>query len=399
MENRKLSAETLLGHLGRDPARFDGAVNPPVYHASTVLFEDLDLYEDPQRYFERGKVNYGRNGTPTTFALEDAIAALEGGHATLAVGSGLAAISGTFLSLVKAGDHVLVSDNVYRPTRRLCDDLLRGLGVETSYFDPLIGGDIAALLRGNTRLVFLESPGSLTFEVADVPAIATATKAAGASLVLDTTWAASVLCRPFELGADVSINAATKYIGGHADVMLGLITANEDHAEPIRRKVWQIGMSAGPDDVYLTLRGLRTLAVRLARHQETALALAAWLAARPEVERVLYPALPDDPGHELWRRDFSGACGLFGLVLRPACPRPAMKAMVEGMELFGIGSSWGGYESLMIPSYPEKIRSATAWDAPGRTLRIHAGLEHPDDLIADLAAGFERFGRAMDETT
>ncbi len=395
MKKRQLSAETLLSHLGRDPARFDGAVNPPVYHVSTILFDDLDVYEDNHRYFEKGKVNYGRNGSPTTFALEDAISTLEGGHGTLAVGSGLAAISGTFLAFVESGDHILVSDNVYRPTRRLCDQLLLRLGVETTYFDPLIGADIAGMMRGNTRLVFLESPGSLTFEIADVPAMAAAAKAAGARVVLDTTWAASMLCKPFELGVDVSINAATKYIAGHADAMLGLITATEDCAAHLRRNVWQLGMCAGPDDVYLALRGLRTLAVRLARHQETALKLAKWLAGRPEVERVLYPALPGDPGHEIWKRDFSGASGLFGVVLRPPCPRAALKTLVEGMELFGIGSSWGGYESLMIPTYPEKMRNVTTWDAPGRTFRIHAGLEHPDDLVADLEAGFERFNRVI----
>ena len=342
-------------------------------------------------------VVYGRLGTPTSFALEDAVARLEGGHASMAVTSGLAAISTAILALVASGDHILVSDSVYQPTRKFCDAMLKRLGVETSYFDPALGSEIAALIRPNTRLVFLESPGSLTFEVQDVPAIAKVAKAAGAAVLWDTTWAASLQCRPFELGADISIQAATKYIVGHSDAMLGLITTSEAYAKPIRKAVWELGQGAGPDDVYLGLRGLRTLSVRLARHQETGLALAQWLAARPEVERVLHPGLPGDPGHELWRRDFTGACGLFGLVLRPPCPRAAMAALIEGLELFGLGSSWGGYESLLIATYPERTRSATTWDAPGRTLRVHAGLEDPADLIADLEAGFERFNRAVRE--
>ncbi len=397
MSKRNHSPDTLLGHLGRDSKAFHGAVNPPVYHASTILFESLDTYEERLQLSEQGKVVYGRLGTPTSFALEGAVARLEGGHASMVVSSGLAAITGAVLALVAAGDHILVSDSVYQPTRKFCDGMLKRLGVETSYFDPAVGADMAAMIRPNTRLVFLESPGSLTFEVQDVPAIAKAAKAAGAAVLIDTTWAASLLCRPFELGADISIQAATKYIVGHSDAMLGLITTSEAYTERVRKAVWELGQGAGPDDIYLGLRGLRTLAVRLARHQETGLALARWLAERPEVERVLHPALPGDPGHELWRRDFKGACGLFGLVLHPPCPRAAVAALIEGLELFGLGSSWGGYESLLIATYPERTRSATTWDAPGRTLRIHAGLEDPADLIADLEAGFERFNRAVRE--
>ncbi len=397
MTKRDYKADTLLGHLGRDPKAFHGAVNPPVYHASTILFDSLDAYEDRHRYLEKGKVVYGLLGTPTTFALEEAVARLEGGSGCIAVSSGLAAITGPILALVESGDHILVSDSVYQPTRRFCDHMLRRLGVETTYYDPLIGAGIAALMRQNTRLVFLESPGSLTFEVQDAPAIAAVAKAAGAAVLMDTTWPASLLCRPFELGADISIQAGTKYIVGHSDAMLGLITTNEAFEQKVRLALQELGQCAAPDDVYLALRGLRTLSVRLARHQETGLALARWLAERPEVERVLHPALPGDPGHDLWRRDFSGASGLFGVVLRAPCSRAAVAALIEGMELFGLGSSWGGFESLMIAAYPERIRSATTWDAPGRTLRIHAGLEHPADLIADLEAGFERFNRAVRE--
>ena len=395
MKKRQLSAETLLSHLGRDPGRFDGAVNPPVYHASTIIADCLATYEDPGRRHRKGEVFYGRYGTPTTFALEEAIAELEGGEACFAVPSGVAAISTALLAFLEPGDHILVSDSVYRPTRALCDGLIRRLGVETTYFDPLIGAALAELMRPNTRLVFLESPGSLSFEMMDIPALSAVARAGGAKVVMDSSWAASLLCRPFALGVDVSVHAGTKYIVGHSDAMLGLITVNQENEQQLRTTVRALGQCAGPDDVYLALRGLRTLAVRLARHQETGLRLARWLDERPEVERVLHPALPEDPGHKIWRRDFTGACGLFGVVLKEPCPHAGLAAMIDGMELFDIGASWGGYESLMITAYPEKFRSATAWDAPGRTLRIHAGLEHPDDLVADLEAGFERFNRVV----
>ncbi len=389
--------DTKIAHLGRDPAAFGGMVNTPVFRGSTIIAENLDTYEDTSRRDRKGAMVYGRMGTPTTFTLETAIAELEGGSGCVAVSSGLAAVTCAVLAFAEAGDHILMSDSVYWPARKFCDGLLKRLGVETEYFDPLIGGDIAGLIRPNTKLVYLESPGSITFEVQDVPAISKAAKEKGAWVLMDTTWVASVLCRPFELGVDVSIQAGTKYIVGHSDAMLGLITTNEAAEKPIRDAVRSLGQCAGPDDVYLGTRGLRTLSVRLARHAETALKLAEWLQQRPEVERLLCPALPDDPGHEIWRRDFEGACGLFGLVLNAPCPRPAVVAMIDGMSLFGLGASWGGYESLMIASYPEKIRTATTWDAPGRTFRIHAGLEDPADLIADLEAGFERFNAVRKE--
>jgi len=395
MKKSGYKADTLLTHLGRDPETFHGAVNTPVYHASTILADCLETYENPARREGKGAIFYGRFGTPTTFALEDTVAALEDGHGTVAVSSGLGAIACALLAFIEPGDHILVSDSAYLPTRKFCDGLLRRLGVETTYFDPGLGTDIARLLRPTTRLVFLESPGSLTFEMTDVPAVARVAREAGAWVLMDTTWAASLLCRPFALGVDVSIQAGTKYIVGHADAMLGLITANEAAEPKVRATARELGQCVGPDDLYLSLRGLRTLSVRLARHQETGLALARWLAGRPEVERVLHPGLPGDPGHQLWQRDFSGACGLFGIVLREPCTHAAIAAMVDGMALFGIGASWGGYESLMIASYPEKCSSATTWDSPGRTLRLHAGLEDPADLIADLEAGFDRFHKAL----
>ena len=394
MTGRRRKPDTQVTHLGRDARRFEGAVNPPVYRVSTVLMDDLDSYEDPRRRYRRDVMTYGRYGTPTSRALEDAIAELDGGHGTVAVSSGLGAIAKTLLGLLQAGDHLLMVDTVYLPSRRFCDRHLARLGIETTYYDPMAGADIANLIRPNTRLVFLESPGSSTFEVQDVPAIAAAAKAAGAVTVMDNTWATPLYFRPIEHGVDVAIQSATKYIGGHADLMMGLITAVEALEPQVRRAVYELGDVVGSEEAYLALRGLRTLSVRLARHQETALHLARWLQERPEVDRVLHPALPGHPGHELWRRDYDGASGLFGVVLAEPYPREAVKAMIEGMELFGIGSSWGGYESLMIATYPKALRTATGWQAPGPALRIHAGLEDPDDLIADLEAGFRRLHRA-----
>lgn len=394
MSKLRLKPDTLLAHLGRDAGAGFKTVNPPVYHASTVLFGSVaELERATARRLDKGRASYGRAGSPTTFALESAVADLEGGYGAIAVSSGLAAIAGAMLSFLEANDHILVSDAVYQPTRLFCDTLLRRLGVDVQFYDPLIGTDIRSLLRPNTRLVFLESPGSLTFEVQDVPEIAAAAKAAGVLVLMDNTWATPLFFRPFDHGVDVSLHAATKYIGGHADAMLGLIVSAEHHYRRIRRTTQLLGYASGPDDAYLALRGLRTLSVRLARHQENALALARWLSRRPEVADVRYPALPGSAGHEIWQRDFSGASGLFGVVLN-SFPKEAVAAMVDGLSLFGMGYSWGGYESLILPVHPHNERTATRWIAPGPVLRIHAGLEDPADLIADLESGLERLNRA-----
>ena len=390
--------ETLLTHLGNDPHANHGVVNPPVYHASTILFERLDDFE--ARHDRAGRVtSYGRNGTPGFFALEQAVNGLEGAAGTVITSSGLAAVTSALLAFAAAGDHVLITDAAYLPTRRFCERFLTRLGVSVEFYDPTIGAGIARLLRPETRLVFLESPGSLTFEVQDAPAIAAAAKTAGAVVLMDNTWATPLYFKPLQMGVDVSIQAATKYLGGHSDLMLGLISTTAEHEPRVRRNVQGLGQCAGPDDIYLALRGLRTLGARLPRHQETGLKLAAWLAERPEVAQVLHPALPGTPGHEIWRRDFTGASGLFGLVLARPYPRAALAAMIEGLELFGIGASWGGYESLITLAHPERSRSATAWQAPGPCLRIHAGLEDADDLIADLTAGFARLARAAEEAS
>jgi cystathionine beta-lyase len=380
--------DTILTHAGRDPHANFGVVNPPVYHASTIVFPTVQAMEEAQkkRFFA---MTYGRHGTPTTFALEEAVARLEGGWRAIAVPSGLAAIVGAMMGFVRSGDHVLVTDNVYGPTRKFCDETLARFGVATTYYDPGIGAGIAALIRPETKLVFTEAPGSLTFEMQDIPAIAAAAHKAGAKVLMDNTWATPMFCKPFKLGVDVVAHAATKYIVGHSDAMLGIIDCTEETYLTARNAVAQLGYSVGPDDLYLGLRGLRTMGARLRQHQITATKLANWLKTRAEVERVLYPALPDDPGHALWKRDMTGASGLFGVVLK-SFSKKAVSAMLDGLELYGMGASWGGFESLILPAHIEGTRTATRWSAPGPTLRIHAGLEDPDDLIKDLERGFER---------
>jgi len=383
---RKHKAETRLAHAGREPSRHHGFVNTPIYRGSTVLFPTLAGLEANAQDF-----TYGRLGTPTVKALEEAIAELEGGTRTLLAPSGLSAIATSLIAFVSADDEVLVSDSVYRPTRRFCDHVLKRLGVRTTYYDPLIGAGIKKLLGDKTKVVFAESPGSQTFEVQDIPAIAKAAHEAGAVLIMDNTWATPLYFKPFTHGVDVSIQAATKYIVGHADAMLGAITASEKTVRAVEKAHEDLGLCPGPEDVYLGLRGLRTLGVRLARHQQSALDLARWLEGRPEVDRVLHPGLPSDPGHALWSRDFTGASGLFAFILKPVS-HAALAAMLDGLSLFGMGYSWGGFESLILPFDPRDYRTATTWQAAGPAIRLHVGLEDVEDLKADLEAGFARLG-------
>jgi cystathionine beta-lyase len=378
--------ETVLTGAGRESKAHFGAVNTPVYRASTILYPDmaaLDAHDMP--------FTYGRRGNPTVRSLEEAICALEGGARTALVPSGLNAAATAMMTVLGAGDHLLMADSCYAPTRIFCDKTLRRFGIETTYYDPLVGAGIAGLFRANTRAVFCESPGSLTFEVQDVPAIAEAAHAHGAAVLLDNTWATPLHYPALHRGADLSIQAVTKYIGGHADLMMGYVCANERFAARLSDFHANTGLYVSGDDCFLALRGLRTLAVRLKRHQETATRLALWLQARPEVSRVLYPALETDPGHALWKRDFTGACGLFGVVLQPV-PKKAVDALIDGLAHFGIGFSWGGYESLCVPS--DIRRSAAPFTAEGPVIRIHAGLEDPEDLIADLTAGLDRLRAA-----
>ena len=382
--------ETRLVTGGRDPASHHGFVNPPVYHASTVLYADAE-----DLIAHRGRYQYGRRGTPTSEALEKALAELEGpdcaGVALLP--SGLSAIATAFLAVVGAGDHVLVSDSVYRPTRIFCDSVLKRLGVETSYYDPLAGASIGPLFKPNTRAVFIETPGSQSFEMQDVPAIAQSAHANKAIVLMDNTWATPLYFRALDKGVDLVIQAGTKYIGGHSDLMLGAVAANAATWPRLHDTVGTMGLCVGPDDIYLGLRGLRTLGVRLARHQQSALAIARWLAARPEVLRMLHPALESNPGHAIWRRDFSGASGLFSVVLKPA-PDAAVRAFLNALTLFGMGFSWGGYESLVICFDCADYRTATTWAPGGPTLRFHIGLEDVGDLTADLERGFAALAAA-----
>jgi cystathionine beta-lyase len=375
---------------GRDTEAQKGFVNPPVVHGSTVLYPTAD-----DLHAHRGEYQYGRRGTPTTKALQQALMAIEGPQCA-GVGiapSGLAAITTTLLAVLKAGDHLLVCDNAYRPTRNFCNGLLARYDVETSYFDPLIGAGIAQLFKPNTKAVLVEAPGSQSFEMADIPAIAAVAHGRGALVIDDNTWATPLYHRSLEQGVDISMQAATKYIGGHSDIMFGTISANAGAWPLIAEAIQLLGVCAGPDDVFLAIRGLRTLAVRLAQHYRSGLEMARWLAARPEVLRVLHPALESDPGHALWKRDFAGASGLFSIVLKPAPPK-AVDALLDAVKLFGMGYSWGGFESLIIPFDCVGYRTATRWAPGGPTLRLHIGLENVGDLKADLERGFAAFNAA-----
>ena len=376
---------------GRDPQRFGGMVNPPVYHVSTVLAETYEQLKSRDHAEDSGKqeMTYGRRGTPTSWALENAVAELEGGYRSLAFPSGLSAVSGALITFLKAGDHLLMTDSVYAPTRVFCNSILKRFGVETTYYDPLIGEEIESLLRPNTSVVYTESPGSHTFEVQDIPAISNISHAHGVKILMDNTWASPLFFKPFEHGVDISIQAATKYIVGYSDVMLGTVTATKEAWPELRDCIGNMGQCAGPDDLYLAQRGFRSMGVRLRQHQANAMLIAEWLQSRPEVRQVLYPALPGAPGHEIWKRDFHGASGLFAFELQPFSEK-AIEAMLDGMRLFGMGYSWGGYESLLIPANVRKIRTAVPWRFKGPLLRIHIGLEDVEDLKDDLKHGLER---------
>jgi cystathionine beta-lyase len=388
--SKALKAETTLVTSGRDTEAQKGFVNPPVVHGSTVLYPTAD-----DLHAHRGEFQYGRHGTPTTKALQEALMALEGPQCA-GVGlapSGLSAITTTLLAVLNAGDHLLVCDNAYRPSRNFCNGLLSRYGVETTYFDPLIGAGIAGLFKPNTKAVLVEAPGSQSFEMPDIPAIATVAHARGALVIDDNTWATALYHRSLDQGVDISMQAATKYVGGHSDIMFGTISANAGAWPMISEAIRLLGVCVGPDDVFLALRGLRTLAVRLAQHHRSALEIARWLKTRPEVLRVLHPALESDPGHAIWKRDFTGASGLFSIVLKPA-PQKAVDALLNAVKLFGMGYSWGGFESLIIPFDCAPYRTATRWAPGGPALRLHIGLENVDDLKADLERGFAVFNAA-----
>jgi cystathionine beta-lyase len=372
---------TRLVRSGRDRKIVGPFINPPVIHASTVLFDSVeDMLQQKQPY------EYGRWGTPTSDALEAALNDLEGADGTALCPSGLSAATVALLACVSAGDRVLLTDNIYGPVRRFAGGMLKRLGVETVYYDHTIGAGIERLFTPNTTVVYCESPGSLTFEMQDLPAIATVAHGHGAAVLFDNTWATPFFFRPLDHGADISIMAGTKYIGGHSDTMIGTAAARGETWKNLKHTRRELGIHLAPDDMYLALRGVRTLAIRLEQHQKSALTVAKWLQGRPEVARVLYPALESDPGHALWKRDMTGASGLFGVVMKGWSDAQA-KRFADHLTLFGIGASWGGFESLVTVPHVKPIRTATSWQAEGPLVRLHIGLEDPADLIADLEAG------------
>jgi cystathionine beta-lyase len=371
-----------LSKIGRTRVGRDLTVNPPIQRASTLLFDEADgLFSDANR-------TYGLEGLSVHDCLKGALLAVEGGAGCTLAPSGLAACTLALLAATRSGDEVLITDSVYRPTRRFADGLLSRFGVTARYFDPACGAQIDSLIQPNTRLIWLESPGSITFEVQDIPAITSVARPRGVLTAIDNTWSAGVFFKPFEHGVDLSIQALTKYQAGHADVLMGsVIGASADVAEQVAACNLMLGMGVSPDDAYLVLRGLRTMPVRLAQQGASALKVAHWLSAQAAVSSVLHPALPGAPGHALWARDFTGASGVFGFTLAQAWPDQAVSRFMSDLSLFGIGASWGGFESLIVPGDRMMARSATRWQASGPLFRLSIGLEDPNDLIADLDAG------------
>ena len=379
-----LRRRSRLVNLGRDVELSHGFVNLPPFRGSTVLYPDVEtLKNGAQRY------TYGRRGTPTLEALSSAWTDLCGAAGTKLVPSGIAAIVASLMAALSAGDHLLMSDSVYGPSRAFADRTLKRMGIETTYYDPRVGAGMEALMRPNTRAVFTESPGSETFEVQDVPAIAEVAHARGACVILDNTWATPLFFSPHTHGVDIALEAGTKYLSGHSDLLLGLVSANEEWFDRLHRSTELMGIPAGPEDVFLALRGLRTMDLRLREAERQGLALATWLRERAEVLRVMHPALPDHPDHQLWKRDFSGSSGLFSIVLKPGS-EAAVAAMLDGLELFGLGYSWAGFESLVVPVDCTPRRTATRFAPGGPMLRFSVGLEDIEDLKADLDRGFKR---------
>jgi cysteine-S-conjugate beta-lyase len=382
---------TKVVRAGRRPEWTQGIVNPPVWRASTILYDSVAELRGRGGADTHHKLFYGRRGTPTQWSLAQALTELEpGAEATLLYPSGVAAVSAALLAVLAPGDELLLPDSVYDPTRGFATGMLARFGVKTIFYDPLIGAGIADLCTDRTSAILMESPGSLTFEVQDVPAIVAVAKARGITTLIDNTWATPLLLPAIQMGVDYSILACTKYVVGHSDVMLGSVTAAEGQYQRLRAAAYQLGQTASPDDAWLGARGLRTMAVRLDQHGRSALRIAEWLASRPEVARVLHPALPGCPGHAEFVRDFKGASGLFSFVLDGGSDE-ARAALIDGLEHFGIGFSWGGYESLALPVDPQRHRSVTRWQAEGPVVRLQIGLEDSDDLMADLEAGLARF--------
>lgn len=380
--------DTQITQLGRDPAAQSGFVNAPVYRGSTVVFPTMDALLN-----NRAEFNYGTAGTPTIKNLEQSWSALAGAEGTVLSPSGLGAIVLALLTTLKTGDHLLMPDSVYRPTRNFCHGLLNKMGIVTTYYDPMAGSDIESLIQSNTATIFLESPGSQSFEVQDVPAIVAVAKRHNIATIIDNTWATPLFFRAHDMGCDISLEAGTKYLGGHSDLLMGIVSANAAWWPALRETYDLMAMLPGAEDCFLALRGLRTLPIRLKEAQARALDMAHWLKARPEVIRVLHPAFPDCPGHEIWKRDFTGSSGLFSIVLDPKFTQDDIGKLLDGLSIFGMGYSWGGFESLIIPFDCAEYRTVTQWNPGGLTLRLQIGLEASDDLKTDLADGFARMAK------
>ncbi|WP_286266937.1 cystathionine beta-lyase [Thalassotalea atypica] len=390
-----MKKQTQIINAGRGKKWASNVVNPPVTRASTVVFNSVEEMKHATKNKTNQVMFYGRRGTSTSFAFSEAMTSLEGGAGCALYPSGTAAITNAVLSFVESGDHILMVDTAYEPTRDFCNKMLKKLGVETTYYDPLIGAGIEALIQDNTRIVFLESPGSITMEVQDIPSIAKVAHQHDCIVMLDNTWASPINCQPFELGVDVSIQAATKYVVGHSDVMLGTATATEKYWPTLRENSYIMGQCTSPDDLYLAARGLRTLGVRMAQHEKNAIKVATWLQGRDEVETLLHPAFESCPGHAFFKRDFTGSNGLFSFVLK-ASNNDAITSLLDGMEHFKMGYSWGGFESLILAvQNVNALRSATTWPYKAALIRLHIGLEDVDDLIADLERGFERLNALL----
>lgn len=378
-----------LVHLGRDSELNGRSVNLPIYQTSTILFNSLEEFEEARdSRYEKGTLYYGRYGNPATFQLENMISELEEGAGCVAVSSGLTACAVSLMTFASSGTHILIADTVYGPTRMFCENVLKNYGVSVTYFDPMIGSDIEQLIQQDTSVIFLEAPGSATFEVPNIPAITKVAKARKIISIIDGTWSTPLFCKPIKLGVDVVVHSGSKYISGHSDAMLGFIVTNsEANYKKVRKMSLAFGDRAGANDVFLALRGIRTLEVRLKQHQESTLKIIAWLKEQPAVSRILHPASPDCPGHEYWRRDFQGAAGLFSIEL-VKCPEQKVRAMINNLTLFSIGLSWGGFESLILPVDPSAFRVATEWKDRGPLIRLNIGLENTQSLIDDLTAGF-----------
>lgn len=376
---------TRLTMLGRDTDEQHGFVNPPLYRGSTVIHKSIEDIEQ-----HRGRFFYGTAGTPTIASLEDAWTQLTGAHGTVLSPSGLGSVALALMTTTKAGDHILIPDSIYGPSRSFCDGFLRKYGVEAEYYDPLIGAEVEALVRSNTSTIFMESPGSQTMEIQDVPALVSVAKKRGLKTILDNTWATPIFFDAHGNGIDISVEAGTKYLSGHSDLLLGLASANEETWPALRATYDAMAMLPGAEDCLLALRGLRTMHLRIREAERKSLELASWLKSRPEVARVLHPALKDCPGHEIWRRDFKGSSGVFSIVLNDGFTRAGFTNMLEGMRVFGMGYSWGGYESLIVPLHPQNFRSATTWPYSGFAFRLQIGLEDLADLKVDLLQGFDR---------